>query len=409
MGDIIGNMMPNLPAEKRAELNKGSARESAPPPAAVVETTPQPGSTPPATAAEPSKEKTAAADPTLSTFLPPEAGIQDNKKPTESQPSIEQLSEDDKKLPEDVKGKKGQERWHKITSTADAAIAEVTRLRAENETLKTAPKVDEDTKAYITKIEGRLSEMSAAFERVSLLDHPAIRTQFIAPREAELNAASNLLKEVDIDPAILQRALAATGKARIEALDELNASITSPTVQMKIVDHVAKIEHFDQQLANAMTDVKGTHERLASEDRVRRHQATQQDLKRTNELYDSAIDYLRDQGFEYLKKNGNPKFDALVDQIVEEGRTLLTKTENMEQIAVAAVGLPLAIRFRNAWLTTAQQLKAAHAEIAEMKNADPGLNGGSSSAAGDITTVPAITPQRGAVEIAMENIRGSRG
>lgn len=231
--------------------------------------------------------------------------------------------------------------------------------------------------ARIAELEGHLAEMSGEFEKIDIQRHPAFQRQFVQPRTEAFEAASTLLKDVEMEPALLDKALSLNGKARIQALDEITESIESPNVRMRLINHIDRIEQLDQARNAAMTDVKGQVQRMEGHERAERHRALQEQERQLLTNVDMAADNLKQNGFGMFLTEipGNDKHNEEVRRIIADAKGVFTQNTNAEQLAAVAVmgrvapkALAWAIHERQARLTVEK-------ELAELKGARPGLEG----------------------------------
>lgn len=323
--------------------------------------TPKAAETPVAPPTEPAPPSPATPPPEI--FTPPEPPNIPATEP-EQMPDMPDLPK------ESFKSEQQHADWGKFRKAYNVAKE---KLEAKVQ----APVVDQGAQAEIEQLKQRLSEMSAVVERADLLSHPAIEQQINVPRRNLLGQAERLLQDVGLEPDIFERALALTGKSKIEALDEMNEAITSPTVRMEIADLAINVQRLDRQKEQMLSDVKANRQRIDLEEQSRRHQAMQQQEKQLVNLVDMAYAQLRDQaGFEFLQEvDGNEQWNNGRKEVRQAATALLTQNTDPRQLAAAAVLAPLAAQYRAAYQTERTARLAAEKALKERDAAEPGLGG----------------------------------
>jgi len=306
----------------------------------------------------------------------PEAVFGDPKK---EEP--EKAAEPEIEVPKSLTKPKDIAAWKEVRRSEAAARAEAARLAAENARLQEQSKkiTDEKAAARIAELEGQLKEYSDTVASVKLEQHPAFVAKFVRPREQLLGSATNLLKSVDKDPAALEKAMSLTGKQRIQALDEFYDDIESPTVRSKVAAMVDQIDNIDEQRSAVLADAKGSYERLTTHDKAEQHRQAQEQTAKLEQVFDGAIQHLRDKvGFEVLKEvEGVDWWNNQGKNAVEAARKLMFSNDDPQQMAVASVLAATSGIHRGLWLKERAQRVALAKELAEIKNADPDLSGGS--------------------------------
>jgi hypothetical protein len=226
----------------------------------------------------------------------------------------------------------------------------------------------------------QITELTSAFERINVEANPRFQQQFVKPIENAKEQARGLVKEIGLDPDLFDRTMALTGKARIEAMDDLTEAIKSPSVNGQLINLVTQIDSMETQKRAVLSDLKGSGARLQQEERARQAAEMQQQEKRLSGLFDQTVTHLRDKvGFEFLKKSeaaGTEDWNKKVDSILATAEDILLRNTDETQAAAAAVLAAQAPHYRAAFLSERAARLEAQKELAAIKGAEPGLERG---------------------------------
>lgn len=289
--------------------------------------------------------------------------------------------------PEGIKSEKGKadyKKWREHQLALEKDAKRTKELEGQIAQLRANPQQGAEATARIQQLEQRLVQMSAVVEKYGIQEHPAFQEQFVRPQLQAAEDARNIVEMAGLEKNAIDSVLRLQGKARVEALDELMESITSPTLKGQLAENLFRYEQIDKQKAAVEKDRSGW---LQNEDlriKANQHAQIQETEKQFNALLDESVGFLRDKaGFEMLKEDpGNEQWNGRVQQRVKEAQYLLTRNTDPKQLAAAAVLAVVAPEYRQWALNAEQRARTAERELAELKGATPRLNGGSGGGQG---------------------------
>lgn len=218
-------------------------------------------------------------------------------------------------------------------------LAENNRLKAE----KPAPTEDHPgLKVMIEDLQRQNQDLLTKIERVDLMSSPKFQKEFLVPRGNMFAEAKEVLKDAGIDPETLDRVMALTGKAKIDALDGIISEIPSQVLRDRLgrlVDGMdAKTREINEQLRNA----KGTREQLTRQEKIEQHaQIVEMEQQMKTALQMTRRDLAENRKIELLYKTGRPEykwFDDLVDSVDATAQEVMLRSrpEQLPTIAYYA-------------------------------------------------------------------------
>lgn len=242
-----------------------------------------------------------------------------------------------------------------------------------------APAPDEGAAARLAELEAQNQQLSAAVEKTNLMAHPAFQREFVQKRRDLMAQTESVLNDVGANPTALEKAMALTGKHRIEALDDFLGEITSPLVRNKVAAAVDQIDSLDARAHAVLADSKTSWEQITQHEKAEAHRIAQAQEQQLNQIFEGAIEHLREKaGWEVLKRvEGDPDhwWNKQGDQIKEAARELMFKTSNPGDMATASVLAASCGVFRGLLQKARAELKAKDQIIADLKGAEPDLGG----------------------------------
>jgi len=274
--------------------------------------------------------------------------------------------------PASIKTEKGKADWKQWRKQWAEMQAKVKQYESGQQQAVPSEEVN-NLKAQNQQLMERLQQLSPVVERANIELHPAFQAQFIQPRQQMVAEGREALETAGADPAMLERAMSLTGKARIEALDEIFETVTSPTLRAKLEQVAWHIDSIDKQKAQVLADLPKAHERLQQEERIRNQQQMEQQEKHFLAVLDDSVGKLAET-FPLLREiPGNDEWNATRQREIQSARELLTRTTDPAQLAAAAVMATQAPRLQQ-WALNERKLRlAAEKELAELRGAEPSL------------------------------------
>lgn len=297
------------------------------------------------------------------------------------------IPEEVTKLPEEVKSKKGQERWHELTKRGKDALERA--LKAEQKIIELEAKRGEtpaEAQARIEQAEGRAAELSSIIERLDVTQHPQFRAQFELPRQHMMATAKGLLESVGAESNAFEKAMALSGKSRIDAIDALTDGIESRTVQNSVANLVANIDQLDQAREGVLANAHNLAAQRRQQDQANMHRQMEATEQQMLSMVDNSAEYLASQqGFEVLRESKEPGFEAWNKQregIISTARELMTKTTDPAQIAGASVLAAAAPIYRRLAHDYRKRALAAEKTLQDQRDSEPTLAGTGKDAPG---------------------------
>jgi len=238
------------------------------------------------------------------------------------------------------------------------------------------PQQDAAAQARIAELENQLQQLSPIVERANIEAHPGFVKQFEEPRQRLLSDAKSIIEMADLDPKEFYQAIQATGKARIQAIDELSETITSPTLRARLAQIGGDLERLDTERAAVINNSKQWKETADAQMKADQHRMMQQEQQKWSQTLDATFDAMSPQ-FELLREvEGNDAWNKQVAELRRQSRHLLVENTDPQQVAAAAVLAPLAPGYRACWMSERTKRMALEKELAEVKGGKASLSDG---------------------------------
>lgn len=272
-----------------------------------------------------------------------------------------------------AKTPKAQADMRKFRESYEKLEKEVAEFRA-----KPAPPVeDAGTKTLLEIATRERDQLLARLERYDLQATPAFQEKYIQPRQQKFNDARALLKESGGNPDALAGALSMVGTARIDALEEIAASIPHQMMRGRFERLIEGIDADSRVINEKLANARQSAEEESRNETVRRHENNEKIAKELKSLLGAARSELMDKvGLETLKKVGKPEYewwDKQVDKVDEVAEEILLKATPPDS-AIAAYLAASAGVFRNMYQSERAARLAVEQENRELKGAEPNLN-----------------------------------
>lgn len=253
-------------------------------------------------------------------------------------------------------------------------------LKTENQTLKarpTAPAEDGDTKTVLEQTTKERDELLARLERYDLQASPAFQEKFMKPRQQKFDDARNIVKEAGGEADALVRAMSLTGKARMDALEEIAEAIPQQIMRGRFERLIEGIDNDTRIINEKLTNAKQAAQEEAKNETIRRHENNEKAAKEWKALLGAArSDLVENVKLETLVKMGKPEFewwDKQVDEIDEVAEEILLKS-TPQKAAVAAYLAASAGAFRSMFQAERKARLASDARVRELEGAEPTLS-----------------------------------
>lgn len=244
------------------------------------------------------------------------------------------------------------------------------------EELKKAPPPQPDADAIIQRLEAQNQELSAAVERTAIQFHPAFHKEFVQKRDELVTDAHSILKDAGVEATLWDRAMALSGTARKDALEEIFGDLPkSSAAELGSVS--SNIRSLDSRRDAFLADRRGLQERLKQEQLKQQRDQMREYEKNTLETLSFAEKDLVDRvGLEVYKKSDNPthtKWNETVDQMKNDARKLLLETTDPNVMARAALLAPAAFQYRFLYHVMRDRWQDAEKRLKAIESAEPKL------------------------------------
>lgn len=265
-----------------------------------------------------------------------------------------------------------REHYDKSRTELLAATARIAELEK-----KAAGAGDDDP--VVKDLTDRNAKLSAIVEKYAIKEHPAVRKQFIEPREAAVARAEKQLAYAKIAPGALKSILEMPDENRIAALDELYESIGSPTIKSNLQTAIAEIDRLDDQFSAFTADREGNIAKLSEQEKIARQKEVAEQTARYSETVDRAFEYLGKTN-SFFRKSGKPehaKWDGDLDADLKDTKEFLLHNDDPGKLLAMGVAASRFTRVYAAYEHLLGRVKAQDMEIAQLRGSRPPLPGGS--------------------------------
>lgn len=301
------------------------------------------------------------------------AGIETAKEAAKETVKETKMSETAAKHFELVKGERDtfKAEAEKLRSEAlDAA-----KLKAELEELR--PKV-----SRVTELEQKLEE--TAFERSDKYQN------LVRQQDEMVTSAKDLAKEFEVDPSVIDRALASKGKKRLDLLETTFAD--SPTAAARFERILAEVDRVDGIKAAEMKAYRERLEKMGAEEARRAIESENETKAEVMRAFDAVLPKISEKLPYFKEVAGDDAHNASVKSDLEMARKIIGGEAPLEDQVTAPYLAVIAKRLisRNNGLETENaQLKE---RLAKYNGNTPGLTSGATD------SVPAANQKMGMME-----------
>lgn len=288
-------------------------------------------------------------------------------------------------VPKGITKEKDIQSWKQLRTAYETEKRERARESSDFvRQLAEAKAADPGAQATIDELKRQNQELLQTVERSNVERHPKFQNEIVHPLKQARKEAHKLLEDAQVNPKLLDKALALDGSDRMEALDQLYGQLPE-YAKAELAASVLQIRRLEARRDQILQNAHGTAERLQQQDTISNHEQLQQREQTLLKLADAAVTHLRDKiGFEVFIKSDDPNdkwWNDQVDERLSDMRRLLTNEPDPSQHALAA-GLAVSAPFyRDLAIKVRQENKELKAELAAIKGAEPRLDGGGNGAA----------------------------
>jgi len=259
--------------------------------------------------------------------------------------------------------------WANLKSIAEKRGTELARLAAELEATKTAkPASDPGDSEAMQALRKQLEETNAELERAAFERSPKYK-ELVGEAQSAIAQAKSYLEGTEVDPSVIDRAASLTGAKRLAVLRDADLDATAVGA---IAAHLA--EH--DKLNSRRESLLAQHKTLASEyEQQQRAAAEQQERQlqaQEEKTFATVLEKVKSNFPAFQKYEGNEAWNKQVDERLQLAKEYFNGTKSLEETAeITIAGVACAIEKRRADIL-AEKYKAALAENAKLKSAQPG-------------------------------------
>lgn len=329
------------------------------PPAPPVPPAPDP--VPPVT---PTK---AASDLAAARLAPDFAALAETAPVVTTDPAIDMPE----KAPEWAKTPKQQEDYQKWRKSQQELHREIETLRSR---VSQTPAVDTESKAFTAQLQEENKGLLARIERYNLMESPNFQREHLQPRLKDFQSAQQILKDVGADPVELERALALSGKARIDMLEDIGEKIPHQMLRDRFGRLIESIDNRTRDINERLANHKQAMQEQQKNDLITQQQQRDRMVTEFESLLSSAHHDLSTNVMpELFTKVGKPGFEwwnEAIDRDAKVAREALLES-TPPKAAYAAVMASKLGTVLEMWRAERKLTQAQAKEISELKGAGP--------------------------------------
>jgi len=253
-----------------------------------------------------------------------------------------------------------RKQYNETRARAKASEGELETLKTQLADFEGTKKERDALKAQISDVEKERAKWKEYQTTADFDTRPDVQAQYVTPRNEALAQLKELSGYADVSADAITGAMAKTGKARFEALEDILTAV--PTVlRGKIERVIDQIDGFDSGLAkergNAAESIRQRDARLAQERTQRQEQAKQQALA----VFDETAAEMKDLGLPPEEIAKARKFFIENGDLKEAARVLMRgHAQDLTVKQQAAIK---------------KELDDTKAELARLKKATPSVEG----------------------------------
>lgn len=259
------------------------------------------------------------------------------------------------------KWRKSQQELHRQIQTLEARVSQ-------------APAADTESKTLLSQVQEENKGLLERIERYNLMESPNFQREYLQPRVKDFQRAQEIVKNAGGDPVSLERIMSLSGKARIDALEELAEAIPQQLQRDSFGRLIEAIDSRTRDINERLANARAENETLKRQEKISNHQNLEKMEGELRTLLASARRDLADNvKLEVLQKVGKPGFewwDEGIDEDDKVAEEILLKS-TPEKAAIAAHLAARCGRYRSMWQAERKALAAANDEIAQLKGAGP--------------------------------------
>lgn len=257
--------------------------------------------------------------------------------------------------------KKFRDQYHSVRDTVKTKDTELSTLQQQLSDFEGTKKERDELKGRITDLEKKEQEWNEVRSVSELERRPDYQRDFIKPREEAAKQLSELAGYAEIKPEELKAAVAKTGKARFDALEEVLAGV-SGSLRGRIERIVDRLDELDTAAGVARQNAAEEIQRRETQTQQQQRQRVEEFNKQAVAVFDSTAAELKDLGLT-PEEVAAAKVDFTQNKDIGKASKILLKAYALDHTAKE--------------LTEARvKLKEMGDELARLKKASPDADAG---------------------------------
>lgn len=243
--------------------------------------------------------------------------------------------------------------------------------------LRERPVQDEATLSKIQTLEQQNKEMGEILSRMGVETHAEFQNNIIRPLSYAWNEAARIVKDAGGDPNDLAKALALTGKAQFEAIDQIFEGMPE-SAKLEAHQHISQYRKYNEARLKALQDAPKTMAELHKKDLQRQNQILETQRKEMQNAFDDALRVLRDEAkVEVLQRSSDPEakwWSEQAESIESNARDLAFKNTDIKKAMMASIMASMVDPYRKLWLSEREAHNKTKALVKEKFAAEPSLS-----------------------------------
>lgn len=259
--------------------------------------------------------------------------------------------------------------WKKVNEDREALRKEKEELANRLKELETSAVKPERLK----ELEDQISKLHSELEVKAFERSDAYQNKFVKPINGLVEQLHEYAKVLELDPSVVDQALALHGKQRLEFVDEHFSGSTSAVAA--ISQALFQLDHLNKEKDQALSMNREQMKALMEEESRQRGQSDEAEREAILKAFDARKSWAAEK-LPHFRENGDEKHNQEVKANLELAKALITGEADPEDIAAApylAVAARSAIQRANALEKENFDLRA---RLAEYTSNEPSIGSG---------------------------------
>ena len=250
-------------------------------------------------------------------------------------------------------------------------------IKSELRTLQEKPALNAHQLARMETLETQNRQMHDVLTRVGVEQSAEFQNNILRPLHQSWNEAARIVKQSGSDPQDLAKAMALSGKAQFEALDELFSGMPE-SAKAEVNEALRVYRRFEDARRSTVQNAPPAREGIRKREQERAVQELGRQREEMKGIFDRQMVRLRDEAkLELLLRTDSADGKWWNDQgekIIEQGRSLFLENTDMDKVAMACLLAPAADTYRKLWLASQNKIGKLQKIIKEKIGNEPVLS-----------------------------------